>query len=353
MSIASRLLRFAVTLAGLSLTPRLAGADEPAPVPADVKLLDASTDATAVLGETVESTPAVTSSVAPIAGPDAPAPAPAPYVLPWRLRPAAVLTAVRADTVWASYRGSAPGRLPGRTLVSMFAASYKLTGEFAPFVRVGVLHADLPGGDSAIVVSNIALGGHYVRKVCSDVRLTLTLGAVLPVGSAGGNSPNGVDGRAMRAGPPARSAMDNALFGSNDLSLFPGMGLAYVAHGFTVQAEATVIQAWRVQGERAQLDVAKTNFTTGLFAGYFVVPQLSVGLELDYQRFLSTPTAVRAAPPTRDSLTAGGGIRAHLKLGDWAWLRPGISYSRGLDQPTHGAGSNYSVIQVDVPLILM
>ncbi|HET6346785.1 MAG TPA: hypothetical protein VFH51_17760, partial [Myxococcota bacterium] len=259
------------------------------------------------------------------------------------------------DTVAASYRGPAPGRLSGSTLVSMLAASYKLTSEFAPFVRVGVLHADLPGGDSAVVMSNVAMGGHYVRKVCQDVRLTLTLGAVLPVGSAAGNSPNAVEGRAMRAGPPARSAMDNALFGSNDLSLFPGVGLAYVAHGFTVQAEATVIQAWRVQGEKVQPDAAKSNFTTGLFAGYFLVPQLSVGVELDYQRFLSTPAAVRQDPTraSRDTLTAGGGLRAHIKLGDWAWVRPGISYARGLDQPTGGAGANYSVIQLDVPLILL
>src|SRR6478752_3089956 len=110
MSLGSRSLSLAMTVASVTLCPGLARADEPAPAPADVKGLDSSTDASAVVGETVEAPSAPASAVAPVPPPAAAPPA-APYVLPWRLRPAAAFTAFRVDTVAASYRGPAPGRL--------------------------------------------------------------------------------------------------------------------------------------------------------------------------------------------------------------------------------------------------
>jgi hypothetical protein len=51
---------------------------------------------------------------------------------------------------------------------------------------------------------------------------------------------------------------------------------------------------------------------------------------------------------TRDNLTAAGGVRGHIKLSGKRWLRPGIAYTRPIDDPMSGRG--YDIIQVDVPL---
>lgn len=271
-------------------------------------------------------------------------PPPAPYSLPWQLRPAQPVSVVRSDTTLALHEG--PDGKGTFTLVSLLLASYKVTPELAPFVRIGV--AGNPGGAAA---TNLAAGATLGVPLGRSVRMAFFLGLALPIGSGGGDTPDPGAQGAVRAGVLDRSAMDNAMFAVNDLTLFPGVDVAYVAGGWTVQLEATVLALSRLRGEKVQVDASKTNLTTGLHVGYFLLPELSVGAELRYQRWLSSPAAVAAdaTGDSRDNLTFAAGPRAHLQLARSLWIRPGISYSRGLDLPMSNAG--YNILQVDVPVL--
>ena len=127
------------------------------------------------------------------------------------------------------------------------------------------------------------------------------------------------------------------MFAVNDLVLFPGASLAYVAHGLTVQFEATLLQLMRVRGEDAvnaagghiNPDSSRTNFTAGLHVGYFVLPELSGAVELRHQRWLSTPAAVEAdtTDTLRDTTTVAVGPRLHFKVGEKTWIRPALAFA--------------------------
>jgi hypothetical protein len=157
--------------------------------------------------------------------------------------------------------------------------------------------------------------------------------------------------------------MDNAMFAVNYLTFFPGIGLAYVADGLTVQGELTVLSLNRVRGgDAAEPDERRTNFTSGLHIGYFVLDLLSIGADLRYQRWLSTPQAVEADEEMpsddqrgiRDQASFAIGPRFHFQPGEGLWLRPGIAYARGIDGPMSGTSigaTNYHVIQLDVPFV--
>jgi hypothetical protein len=290
------------------------------------------------------------AEIAPAAEAEADAPRPrrpAPYALPWQLRPIAPGRVVRSDTAIAAYSTDAGD---GTTIASTFLVSYPVGPQLAPLARVAVVREAAPGGAEASTLSNPLLGVAWGRALAPGWRLAGFGAVTLPVGSGGGNAPNPERSAAQRAAIPARSAMDNALFAVNDLTVIGGAGLAYLADGLTVQAEVTVLQLNRVRGADAQADRFKTNFTSGLFAGYFPLPWLSVGAELRYQRWLSTPAAVAADPTgaARDTLTAAAGVRGHVQLAGRRWLRPGIAYARGLDDPMRGRG--YHIVQLDVPL---
>jgi hypothetical protein len=145
--------------------------------------------------------------------------------------------------------------------------------------------------------------------------------------------------------------MDNSLFAVNDLAIIPGIDLAYVAHGFTAQIEATLFQLERVRGAAAQLEASKTNLTAGFHAGYFFIPNLSFGAEVRYQRWLNAPIAVDNDKPgtSVDMVSLGFGPRLHLQVGS-VWLRPGVAFTRGFDHPMTSPG-NYNVVQLDVPVV--
>lgn len=281
-------------------------------------------------------------------------PKPPPYSLPWQLRPAVVGNVVRWDTAMASYEP--PGSdSRGRTIASFLLASYKITDEMAPMIRLGVLSDDAPGDSAKVGLTNVAAGFTWAPKLHANLKLALFLGLAFPVASGGGNDPS-------RDAPPpirgiyARSAMDNAMFAVNDFTVFPGVDIAWVSDGLTVQAEATLLRLTRVKGDDVQKDKGKTNFTSGLHVGYFLVPELSLGAELRYQRWLSTPAAVEAdeAKPDaqqtgiRDTLSFAVGPRLHIKAGDKLWIRPGIAYARGLDNPMKD--QEYNIVQVDIPV---
>jgi hypothetical protein len=284
-------------------------------------------------------------AVAALAPSSALAAAKAPYSLPWQLRPTAALNVVRSDTALAF--SSPEGVGDSTTLVSTLLASYKVTPRFSPMVRVGFVH-NAPGtGASGASLVNPVLGGTYSINLSESLRMGLFLGATLPVGAGGGNTPDAASAAATRSGILARSAMDNAMFAVNDFTVFPGVGLSYTAGGFTAQMEATVLQLTRVRGEAVQVDKSRTNFTSGLHVGYFPHPAVSVGGELRYQRWLSTPSTV-TSEELRDNLTVAVGPRFHIKLSDSVTMRPGLDFAMGFDAPM--SKLKYSIVQLDVPV---
>lgn len=122
----------------------------------------------------------------------------------------------------------------------------------------------------------------YGRRIRST-RCAAFLGGAIPIGSGSGDAPNASTSLANPAGRDARSRMDNAMFAVNYLAAGVGGDLAYIDHGLTVQAEATVLQLLRVHGTDAagqSTDAARTNSMLGLHVGCFIFGQLSVGGEL-------------------------------------------------------------------------
>lgn len=271
---------------------------------------------------------------------------PPPYSVPWQLRPTAAASALRLDTALAFYEDPAANH--GTTVATLLLGSFKVTPRLAPFLRLGLVRNSPSTGAGATSFANPVIGASHAQMLGQAFRLALTLGVALPLGTGGGDAPDPATAAATRSGILARSAMDNAMFAVNDLTVFPGFGLAYIADGLTVQAEATVLQLTRVRGEEVQPDSSKTNFTTGLHVGYFVLPQFSLSGELRYQRWLSTPSFVEADSALRDTLSVAVGVRLHLSLGASRWLRPGLAYARGLDDPM--TRQNFHVLQLDLPV---
>ncbi len=287
-----------------------------------------------------------------------PSPKP-PYSLPFQLRPAAAVTVLRTDTSFAFYDDPVAGA-EGSTVASTLLASYKVTDELAPLVRVGMVsNSPPPGAQGATGFLNPVLGAAYAFPLSPEFRLALFFGVALPLGSGGGDSPDLAKAASNAAGIRARSAMDNAMFAVNDLTMFPGVGLAYVAHGVTLQVEATLLQLMRVRGENAQNaagapmnpDSSRTNLTTGLHAGYFFLPELSAAVELRHQRWVSTPRAVEndATDTLRDTTTVAMGPRLHFKVGEKSWIRPALAFAVGIDDPLKRWESRS--VQLDIPVI--
>lgn len=298
-----------------------------------------------------------------------PKPAASPYSLPWQLRPVVPGNVVRLDTAYALYDVRAPtGDADANTLATTVLFSYKLLDNLAPLVRVGHVTTKLDGADRASAFVNPVLGALYGLPLSRELKLGIFLGVALPLGQGGGDrgatdSDTSKRYAAAGSGIYARSAMDNAMFAVNYLTFFPGLGIAYVADGLTVQAEATVLSLHRARGgESAEPDEHRVNFTSGVHVGYFVLESLSLGADLRYQRWLSTPSAVEADEAAadddqrgiRDQATFAVGPRFHFQPGDGLWLRPGIAYARGIDRPMSGADigpTDYHVIQLDVPFV--
>jgi hypothetical protein len=291
--------------------------------------------------------------IAPIASPPK-----APYSLPFQLRPAQAVTVVRTDTSFAFYDDPATSAA-GTTIASTLLASYKVTDNISPLVRVGMVSNSPPNVDGAAGFLNPVLGVTYGMTLTPELRLALFFGTALPFGSGGGDTPDPAKAASNAAGIRARSAMDNAMFAVNDLVLFPGASLAYVADGLTVQIEATVLELLRVRGEDAvnamgnpiNPDSSRTNLTAGVHVGYFVFPELSGAIELRHQRWLSTPTAIEndATDTLRDTTTVAVGPRVHFKLGEKSWIRPALSLAVGLDDPLKRWESRS--VQLDIPVI--
>jgi len=286
----------------------------------------------------------------------APAPPAPPYSLPWQLRPIAATTVVRSDSSVALYDNGA-GQ-DGNSIVTMLAGSYQVAPHLAPLVKLAFVQNDAPGtSPSGSSFVNPIVGVTYARRV-EAFRWAVFAGAAIPVGQGSGdNADKGVAG-ANAAAIRARSGMDNSMFAVNYFTPILGADAAYVDRKLTVQVEATLFELLRVHGDdagAASTDAARTNATMGLHAGYFVIPALSFGAELRYQRYLTTPTQlvmgakVGYTDGMKDTTTVAIGPRAHFALGRGMFVRPGISFARALDQPL--SSQSYNMLQVDVPVV--
>jgi hypothetical protein len=345
-----------------------------AAAPAAEPPVEAPVEAPAAAPEPAPAAPAPEPAAEPVASeapppePAAAKPKPPPYSLPWQLRPVVAGSVVRSDTAFAFYKDAA-GKESGSSVASMLLASYKINDNFAPLIRLGIVQNSPPSSvmanmkpvDSAVNFLNPVIGGTYAIKPAKPLRLAFFLGLAIPVGSGGGDDAKPENTTANAAGMRARSAMDNAMFAANDFTIFPGVGFAYVSGGFTAQVEATVLQLMRVKGDKKNAmgvaknpDESKTNFTTGLHVGYFIIPMLSLGGEIRHQRFLSTPKGIEAdeALPEpqglRDTTTFAVGPRLHFKLSDSVWFRPGVAFAMPLDNPMKKA--EYKIVQLDLPV---
>jgi hypothetical protein len=278
-----------------------------------------------------------------------PAPPPQPYSVPFQLRSVTPATAFRWDTAMSFYKGP---KESAETVASTLLASYKI-GSFAPLVRAAFVQNDTGTGGvgSGTSFVNPLVGALYGLQPLPELRVGLFLGATVPIGQ-GGDKAAGMDATAAAtaAGVYARSAMDNALFAVNYFTVLPGVGAAYVNRGFTAQVEATLLQLTRVRHETIDKDSSRTNFTSGVHVGYFVLKQLSVGTELRYQRWLSTPAFLATAPERRDTLTAAIGLRGNFRPGGKFAFRPGLAYARGLDAPMKTRSDD--IVQLDLLVAL-
>jgi hypothetical protein len=285
-------------------------------------------------------------------------PPPPPYSLPFQLRPAAATTTIRYDEAFGFYED--PGTHDsGFATVPLLSFSYKVVKGFAPMVRLGVVSNSPPktkNTTTGMVIQppsgfdflNPVIGGTYALELSPELRLAFFLGLTIPVGGGGGDHPDPGDKAARGpAGIYTRSAMDNAMFAVNDFTIFPGIDFAFVKAGFTAQAEATLYQLTRVRGSVDQPDSSRTNLTMGLHAGYFLIPAISLGAEIRHQRWLSTPSTVKATPSSRDTTTIAVGPRFHFQVSKGKWLRPGIAFAFPLDDPMKK--QSFKVVQLDIP----
>lgn len=279
---------------------------------------------------------------------------PPPYSLPWQLRPVTAGNALRSDTSVAFFdsKNAMTGESKtGATVSSMLLASYKLTPTFAPLVRMAYVYNDEPtitgAPPAGTAVVNPLVGATYATTL-AGLKVAGFGAVTLPIGEGGGDMPDAAEAKATARAIPARSAMDNAMFAVNYATIIGGVGVAFVQHGFTGQIEATVLQLFKTRGPDME-DKARTNFTAGMHAGYFLVPQLSISGELRYQRWLSDAAPAVKDPTARETVTFAIGPRLNIKLEGKQWLRPGVSYSRALDAPFSTSG--YQMVQLDIPYV--
>lgn len=263
------------------------------------------------------------------------------YSLPMLMRPAAAPTLVRLDATIA-YQDKVT------TTVPVLTAAYTLIPNFSIFGRAAMVQQSFDNGPAPTVLANPFAFVQYVPSF-GPLKLALFGGTSLPVGGGGGDNPNKTNRATVGAGIYARQGMDNAMFAVNYMTPAVGVGLAYIKSGFTAQADLTVLQLMRVRGAEVDKESSRTNFTAAAHVGYRVVELLTVGVEAHYQRWLSTPDAVKKNENLREQGTIGGNIRFNVPLENGLLMRPSIGYFVGIDKPM--TDTNYKIVQLDLPVI--
>lgn len=288
------------------------------------------------------------STVAAAAPDDVPKAVPAPpqYAAPWGLPSVFSGTGVRLDNSFALSKDMQSQGV--FTDASVLGMSYKIRPGFAVAAKVGWVVNQPATGDSQTTVSNPAIGANFTVPFGNGIFLGAALSTTIPVGMGGGNTPNRPALVADRAGIFARSALDQALFSTNYLTIVPMVSAAWLGHGTTVQGTAALTQAIRTRGELVSTDAYQTGMGMGLHVGYFPIRPLSIGTELRYVVALTATPQVKMDPAMREQVSVAVGIRGHLAVGPSS-IHPGLSYTRGIDAPM--ARASYNVIGVDLPVV--
>lgn len=316
-------------------------------VPAAVSLLLVS--AAAVAQPNLVAMPGLASEAASprrdAVEPVAPAPEPERYVGGFLMRGVKPGNGARFDMTNAPFTKDGDA---GLVTTMMLSGSYKVTDGFGVSVKLGLDRVGLGGVETKVGFLNPSLGAMYGWKLGRSFRLATSLSLSIPVGSGGGNAGDPELVAAHKLAALARCAQENAMFGVNDMTTGFGVDFAYIAGGLTAQVGVGLSTGFRVRGDQVQSDTFKVNSTYGLGLGYFLVPQLSLGAELRYQRYVSTPSSVEKDPTARHNLAAAGGLRGHIPFGKGIFMRPGISYGHGIVGPV--AASGYHLVQLDVPV---
>lgn len=265
-----------------------------------------------------------------------------PYSLPWQLRPVLPTTMLRSDTSLAFYG------VNGASIVSLIDGSYKIVPHVGIFAKIAVAEDSPPTGAGGFGFANPLLGGILGLWPAKGLKLGLSMGLTVPVGSGGSLSADKGAQETNIAAMQARSGFNNPLFMPDYLSILPGVDLAWVTHNLTLQGEINIAFLTKVRGQQTEKS-ANQEMSFGLHAGYFFAPWISAGLDFRYQTWISTPRHVQddLSHNIRDLLTIGLGPRFHVKLSDELKFRPGLSMSFGLDQPM--ATAKYKIIQLDLP----
>jgi hypothetical protein len=281
--------------------------------------------------------------------------------LPWLLRPVTIGNLARIDSVAAVFN-DANGNLD-EAVATVVSASYQMNRNWAPMVRLAFVGNDAPGeATDGTSFANPLVGATYARAF-GRFRLALFGATTLPLGTGGGDAPNIRAAKTNSASGTARPA-DDAMFAVNDMTAIAGADCAYLNHGLTAQVEATLLQYIRVRGAEGvgATDPFRTQAAVGLHLGYFIGSHFSLSGDLHYRRWLSHPTTLSAATGARvavsdadmASTTIAVGPRVHFRVGKQGWIRPGISFVRGLDARGFDAPlltAQATGVQIDVPVI--
>jgi hypothetical protein len=282
------------------------------------------------------------------------------YSLPWQLRPLTIDGLARVDSVAAVFN-DANGNLDV-AVATMLTASYRMGGSWAPMVRLGFVGNNAPGeATDGSSFANPLIGATYARAIGS-YRLALFGAVTLPIGTGGGDAPNIRAAKTNAASATARPA-DAAMFAVDYTAVSAGADVGYVGHGLTAQAEVTLLQLVRVRGDDGggATDSFRTEAAVGLHLGYFIGSHLSLSGDLHHRRWLSRPTTLSPATGARVALAGGErasttvalGPRLHFRVGKQAWIRPGVSFVRGLDARGFDAPlltARTTAVQIDVPV---
>lgn len=250
-----------------------------------------------------------------------------PVATPWQLHAVAPVDAVEADTAIAAARDPHGNvDLAEPTVVS---ASYQVARGWAATLRLGVVANDAPGAAlDGVAVGNPIVG---VTSTTGTARWRFAgfAAAALPIGGA----PDARAAKAAAAAITARPA-DEAMFALDSATAIAGADVAYVRHGITAQAEASLAPSVRVHGTAT--DALRARAAVGAHVGVFLGAHVSLGVDLAYRRWLAHPTTIDEMTGARvplaelATLTAAIGARVHVRLGA-VTVHPGLSYTRGFD----------------------
>jgi hypothetical protein len=264
------------------------------------------------------------------------------YSLPWQLRPVTPMSYVRLDNSFAFYG------VGGTTIVNQLSASYKIIPRISVLAKLTVANDSPPTGAGGFGFGNPLIGAQAGFWPAKSLKLGVFLGFTVPVGMGGGFPEDPGHAEAAQKAMLARSGFDDPLFTPDYFATWPGLDVAYVTHGFTLQGEVSLPVMNRVRGPITYRSTI-AELQLGLHAGYFLFPWLSAGLDFRHQRWLSAPQFVTddTSRVLRDNTTIEVGARFHVKVTDDITWRPGLSMAFGLDDPM--AGAHYKVVHIDLP----